>query len=221
MNRRKSILVVLISILCLIIFHNNIITLISNISSIFRKDNRLDLVTNTYKLRVDNLSREISEYESNSNLDISKDRSLILAKVSLRNIYDIYDYLVISTSSMVGDNKAVLNEKGLVGITDASSKENAKVRLLTGKNKVSVKINNTYGLLGNYDKKTKLFKMNNLSNYEKIKKGDVVTTSGLNEIPGNIYVGRVVKTKKEGFKEIVYVKSDVDFNDLNYLYVAN
>ena len=52
-----------------------------------------------------------------------------------------------------------------------------------------------------------------------IKKGDIVTTSGLSDIPEGIYVGKVERINKKGIKQVVYVKSLVDFDNLNYLYV--
>ena len=57
------------------------------------------------------------------------------------------------------------------------------------------------------------------NNYNQIKKGDIVTTSGLSDIPEGIYIGKVEKITKKGIKQVVYVKSQVDFDNLNYLYV--
>ena len=202
-----------------IIFHSSIINLIANINTLFNHDNRYIMLEKTYNDRIDNLKREISEYEKQSNLSISKDESLILSKVALRNIYDFYDYLIINTSRVVEPKKAVINENGLVGIVKSNEKTNAKVSLITGENKISVKVNQSYGLLGEYNKHTKLFKINNINNYNMIKKGDIVTTSGLSDIPEGIYVGKVEKINKKGIKQVVYVKSQVDFDNLNYLYV--
>ena len=202
-----------------IIFHSSIINLIANINTLFNNDNRYIMLEKTYNDRIDNLKREISEYEKQTNLSISKDESLILSKVALRNIYDFYDYLIINTSRVVEPKKAVINENGLVGIVKSNEKTNAKVSLITGENKISVKVNQSYGLLGEYNKHTKLFKINNINNYNMIKKGDIVTTSGLSDIPEGIYVGKVEKINKKGIKQVVYVKSQVDFDNLNYLYV--
>ena len=212
---------VIILIISFVIFHEPIIILFSNINTIFKEDNRVLLIEKGYEERLNNLKREISDYESNSNLEISKDKSLILSKLSFRDIYDFYDYLIINTSTKVSVGDAVINEKGLVGIIESNDLKSAKVSLITGKNKISVRVNNSYGLLGNYNKKDKVFIINNINNYEKINIGDVVTTSGLSNLPDNIYIGKVSKIKMKGIEQLVYVKSDINFDKLNYLYVLD
>ena len=221
MNKDKKIINIILLVFLFIMFHSNIINLIANINSIFNKNNKYELLKESYESRIDNLNREIAEYESNNNLEISKDKSLILSKVALRDIYNFYNYLIISTSYKTTVGNAVINENGLVGIIDDSSNKEARVSLITGKNKISVKVNNSYGLLGLYNKKSKLFKVNNITNYETINVGDIVTTSGLSDIPSDIYVGKVVKIENRGIEQEVYVKSDVNFDRLNYLYVLN
>ena len=210
---------IILIIFLFIIFHSPIINLIANINTLLNHDNRYTMLEKIYNERIDLLKKEISEYEKQTSLPISKDNGVILSKVALRNIYDFYDYLIINTTSIVEPKKAVINEDGLIGIIKSNEKTNAKVSLITGENKISVKVNNSFGLLGAYNKKTKLFKINNINNYEKINIGDVVTTSGLSDIPEGIYIGKVEKINKKGIKQIVYVKSLVDFDNLNYLYV--
>lgn len=221
MNKEKRVIYIVFTVFLFVMFHSNIINLIANINIIFNKNNKYELLKSSYETRVNNLNKEISEYESISNLDITKDKSLILSKVALRDIYKFYDYLIISTSFKTNVGDAVINEKGLIGTIDETSDKEARVSLLTGKNKVSVKVNNSFGLLGLYNKKTKYFKVNNITNYEEINIGDIVTTSGLSDIPKDIYIGKVVKINKKGIEQEVYVKSDIDFDNLNYLYVLN
>ena len=221
MNRHNKIIYILLFALMFLLFHSNIVYLVANINSLLNKNNKYELLKSSYETRIDNLNREISEYEKVSNLELSKDKSLILSKVALRDIYDFYDYLIISTSYKVNKGDAVISEKGLVGIVDDSSIKEARVKLLTGNNKISVKVNNSYGLLGLYNKRTKLFKISNITNYENINNGDIVKTSGLSNIPENIYIGKVVKINKKGIEQEIYVKSDIDFEYLNYLYVLN
>ena len=66
-----------------------------------------------------------------------------------------------------------------------------------------------------------MFLINNINNYEKINIGDTVTTSGLSNLPDNIYIGKVSEIKMKGIEQLVYVKSDVNFDNLNYLYVLD
>ena len=212
---------IIILIVCFVIFHEPIVILFSNINLLFKTDNRIALIEKGYEDRLNNLKKEISDYESNSNLEISKDKSLVLSKLSLRDIYDFYDYLIINTSTKVNVGDAVINEKGLVGIIESNDLKSAKVSLITGQNKISVKVNNSYGLLGNYDKRNKVFLISNINNYEKINIGDTVTTSGLSNLPDNIYIGKVSEIKMKGIEQLVYVKPDVNFDNLNYLYVLD
>lgn len=207
--------------LLFLIFHNSILFFAGNISSMFRYNNKSKLDIKALEYRVNNLKEEISKYERNSNLNISLDKSLVLAKVSLRDIYKFFNYLTINTSYHVGNKKAVINEDGLVGVTSNASLKSANVNLITGNNKISVKVNNSYGLLGEYNRKTKLFKITNISNMDNINKGDTIYTSGLDKIPGNIYVGFVSKVKYNEGNRIIYASSKVNFDELNYLYVLN
>ena len=217
----KKYIYLILTIFVFLLFHSNMVYFVSNINSLLNKDNKYELLKKAYDERIENLNKEISEYEKISNLEITKDKSLVLSKVALRDIYHFFDYLIISTSYKVEKGDVVINENGLIGIIDSSSIKEARVNLLTGNNKISVKVNNSYGLLGLYNKRTKLFKITNITNYETINEGDIVKTSGLSDIPEGIYVGKVVKIDRKGIEQEIYVKSDIDFENINYLYVLN
>ena len=208
--------------LLFIIFYEPMIIFYANVTTLFRENNKTILKEKTLKREINYLKKQIKEYElAQNNIQIAGDSSLILSKISLRNIYNFYDYLVISTSSTVKNKDEVINENGLVGFIYSHSKNTAKVKLLTGNNKISVKINDSYGLLGNYNSRTKLFMVKTIKNVENIKEGDIVVTSGLASESENLYIGKVKKVNKKGIEPIIYVKSDVDFNNLNYLFVRH
>jgi len=220
MKKTKGIYIVIAIILGFILFQNLFINLLANVTSLFRKNNETALIVNMYKEKINNLENTLSEYELGlNNLKIIPSSSNVLAKIALRNIYDFYDFLVVSTDYMVYEGNAVLNEDGLVGIVRDANKQTAKVDLLTGNVKVSVQIGTNYGILDSFDKKNKHFIVRFINNYETIDVGEEVITSGLNNLEKGIKVGKVKKTEKKGLEQIVYVESDVNFDDLNYLYV--
>lgn len=197
-------------------------TALGNTLSFFRENNRKVLYDVTLKRENEHLKQVISEYEkSMANLKIYEDHPHVLGKIAIRNIYDFYDFLIIAVDNKVENNSLVLNEHGLVGIVEDSNKTTAKVKLLTGKIKLSVKIGETFGMLDLYDKTNKEFIIHNIDNYKKIEIGTEVTTSGLQEIAADIPIGKVKRTEQKGVEQIVYVEPFVDFDSLNYLMVLS
>lgn len=222
MNKVKPYLGLIIGLIIFILLSNNIYILFANVFSLFRVDNRYELDKYMYEEKIENIEKQLLEYEQAYNSFTLYDSSTyILAKTSIRDIYDFYNYIIIVPSYKINKNSAVINEKGLVGIVKEINNNTAKVALLTSGEKISVKVGSSYGLLDGYDKKDKLLIVRNINNYENIEKDMVVTTSGLSKIDEGIDIGYVKKTELKGIERIVYVKSYVDFDDLNYLYVLN
>lgn len=195
----------------------------SNIFTILRKSNKDELERASYTIKIDSLEKALSEYErAYDNLKIYSSSSHVLAKIALRDIYDFYDTLVVSTDHPVKKGSAVINEDGLVGIVTDSTHSTAKISLITAKNtEISVKIGESYGLLDNYLNRDKLLVVHNINNYTEIKEGTSVFTSGLQKIEGEIKVGKVVKTEIVGVERLVYVEPSVNFDDLNYLMIID
>ena len=209
-------------VIAFILLHNNILILLSNISSIMRKDNSCTLDYRMQEMKIESLERQLYEYESSmNNLKIYNPTTYVKAKIALRDIYKFYSYIVITTDESVKKNSAVVNEFGLVGFVKETDGTSARVSLLTSGDKISVKISNSYGVLDGYDKKDKTLVVHNINNYENINIGDIVYTSGLTDIEGNIEIGKVEKIETVGVEKIIYIKSSVDFDELNYLYVLN
>lgn len=222
MHKIKPFLRVLLVLFVFIMLHNAFLTGVANIFSLLRQNNFDELTKKSYETKIESLEKTLLEYEkSQENLNIFDSTSHILSKIALRNIYDFYDYLTISTSSKVNDGAAVINENGLVGLVESANKTTAKVSLLTGKVNLSIKVGDAFGLLSGYDDKDNLLIVRNINNYKNVEQGNVVTTSGLQEVEGDIKIGTVEKIVKEGVEQIIYVKPYVDFNNLNYLMVIN
>ncbi len=221
MSKLKPIFTVVFILFIMIIFHNNIVLFLGNINSLFKEDNKLELIKYAYEKKIEDLEKTIYEYElEHDNIKLYDSKSYILGKIALRDIYDFYSTLVINTDSKVKKGNAVINENGFVGIVEEADKSTAKVKLLTDLT-LSVRIANSYGILDNYIEKDNLFVVHNIDNYKKIDIGDKVVTSGLTDVKEGIDVGEVVDIEKKGIEQVIYVKSEVDFDNLNYLYVMN
>lgn len=168
-----------------------------------------------------NLEEENEALKEMVEFKMSLTGEYIVTKLKGRDIYDFTDTFTIyggeDENIAVGD--AVYNSEGLIGTISKVNKNSATVKLITNKlSNISVKINDTYGIL-KYSK-GKLVVSNVTSNME-IKPGDLVYTSGLATIPGNIYIGSVLKSEVNslGIEQIIEVKPAVDFNDIYYVVV--
>ncbi len=220
MNKMRPALTVLLVLITFIILKDTIVHLLANTESFLRHDNRIELCETTYKAKIEELEKTIFEYERSTNsLKIYEGSSYILAKIALRDIYDIYDYVIVNTSSKVNEGDVVLNEHGLVGLVSETSKTTAKVSLLTGKQKISVKVGENYGILSEYDRATGEFLIHNIDNYKVVNVEDQVTTSGYQTIRGGIPIGKVTSVVTRGVEKVVRVKPYVDFDNLNYLMI--
>lgn len=220
MNRIRPLIGVFVVLITFILLNDALICGFANAFTFFRDDNRLELYENTYKNKIDSLEKTISEYEkSMKELRIYEGTSHVLAKSGIRNIYDIYDYVMINTTSKTSVGDVVLNEDGLVGFIEEANKTSAKVSLITNADKLSVKVGSNYGILSEYDKVAGEFIIHNIDNYKVVNEGDEVTTSGLQDIEPDLPIGVVTSVENKGVEKIVHVKPHVDFKNLNYLIV--
>ena len=163
-----------------------------------------------------NLKRKLEDYEKllkEYNLDRKKDfKCITMVKNRQPNLF--YEYVAIYNNQncelVRGD--IVLNENGLLGTVVKVFKNKAIVSLITNpKEKISIRVNNSFGTL--YAKHGKLY-INDIVNESNIKNGDIVYTSGLTSIPKDIYIGNVVNTNN---KNVIQVKEKANVLDNNYV----
>lgn len=140
----------------------------------------------------------------------------VVAKVIVRDMYSFYDEIILNVGSDDGVvmNSAVLNDEGLIGIVSRVDKTRCYVKLLSSNYNISIKVEDSYG---NYNNGI----VNMINKYDDISEGDIVYTSGLDDVIGGLYVGIVkdVKLDKDGLGkelEIEYVNN----KHLNYLYIV-
>ena len=192
------------------------------------KSNNYDLL----EAKKEELEFQLKEMQKILNLNNTLNKeSYLNATVINRNVGIWYDAITIDKGSKNGikvDMPVIVNE-GLIGKITKVSNFNSAVKLLTSDeitDKISVKIknNNDYilGLLVNYDLSNKVFIVEGIDQNTDIKEGSVVTTTGLGDyFPSGIIVGKVKQVRTDNFDlaKIVEVKSDVDFNKINYVTV--
>ena len=185
-------------------------------------DNTHDLTNALYD---EKLNYYKNEYENMKKmLTITyPDYSVIYSKVILRDIYAFNKEFTIGKGSRDGvqEQDVVVNEKGVVGIVKMANPNSSVVLLLTNPDiQLSVKINDSYGILTSVDEKiiVKNIKLN-----REIKEGDEVYTSGLTSVPGDILIGTVksIDTDSLELEYILNVESASYLEDISYVAVIH
>ena len=188
-------------------------------------DNNMDKVIES---KIAYLEKENNSLKEILNLK-KENEKYIPALVTNKNASIWFNKIDVISNDKVNKGDAVINQNGLVGFVSKVTNNVAEINLLTNineNNMPSVFIENTnkniLGMLSSYDSKKGLFKITNIVGKDEIKKKDkVVLNSYLNKDYKGIYVGEVidVETSNFGLTKTIFVKSDVDFNDLMYVVV--
>lgn len=180
----------------------------------------------------DALKQEITDLKDLMKIDKTLTEYEYLNATTInRNVGYWYNSITIDKGKKNGveNSMAVITSGGLVGQIEKTSNFNSTVKLITTtdiNNKISVAINSggtmVYGILKGYDDKEKVLLIEGVSSDIEIKEGDVVTTTGLTGVfPSGILVGKVASIETDQFDlaKIVKVKSDVDFDHINFVTV--
>ncbi len=215
----KKTIIIMFSIILLV---NPFRYFLGNINQFIKKPNQLKTVEKQL-LQEENkaLKKQIKFLADDSAINVPNYK-MQRTNIIFRPIATFYQEIIVMAGKKEGlkVNDAVLSEEGLVGFI-SYVKNNSRVQLLTSSQaKVSIKVDNSFGILQKYDPLTNLFLLSNINNQEKINIGSIVYTSGLNTIPGNVKVGYVDKIiEAQDIEKKVYIKSFVNFDKLNYLLV--
>ncbi len=159
--------------------------------------------------------KKIKDIEFQDNLDI------IVSRVKYRDVYEYSNTLTIfkGTKNNVNVGDAVLTNNGLVGIISKTYDYYSVVSLITNKkSNISVKINDAVGVLKMDEGKVVVTSINN---YKNINIGDEIYTSGLGNLPDNIYVGKVksVSLNDTEIEKVIEVDIKNRLDTLDYLFV--
>ena len=190
--------------------------------------------TELYYAQIEELQKEVAELKSTLDLNSTlSEYTYINATVVNRNIGYWYNTLTIDKGSKNGIKKgdAVITNSGLIGKIINVSNFSSTVKLLTTEeinNKISIKITNDdnkyYGLLVGYDIYNNVYQIEGITESNKIKEGDMVTTTGLTDyFPSGLLIGYVKNVVKDEYdlNSIIEVKPSVSFNDVSIVTILN
>ena len=190
--------------------------------------------TDIYYAQIKELQKENAELKSQLDLNSTlSEYTFVNATVISRNIGYWYNTLTIDKGKKnkvkLGD--AVITNEGLIGNISSVSNFSSTVKLLTSDeilNKISIKIEHDdeyyYGLLIGYDTNLNVYKIEGIVESNKIKEGDLVTTTGLTDyFPSGILIGKVSRVVMDEYdlNSIVQVTPSVNFNNISIVSVLN
>lgn len=185
---------------------------------------------NHYKIENDELKKQLEEMKELLNInDTLADYTELNAVVINRDLGYWYDTITINKGEHDGVTigmPAVVGE-GLIGKVISTTTFNSTIRLITATDvvdKISVKIQNgnkyVYGILSSYDSETKTHIIEGISQTEEIENGAIVTTTGMGDIfPAGVMIGKITGVRTDTFdlSNVLEMKSEVDFDNINYV----
>lgn len=183
-----------------------------------------NLDTKNIELNYDKyLKDELDNIKKINNIEFNDDLDLQVSRVKYRNVYEYSDTLTIykGFKNNVFVNDVVLNNDGLIGIVTKTYDYYSIVTLITNKNSnISVKINDAIGILKTINN---TLVVTNINNYEKVNIDDEIYTSGLGNLPDNIYIGKVksINLNNTEIEKVVEVNINDRLEKLDYLFIRS
>ena len=183
-----------------------------------------NLDTKNIELNYDKyLKDELDNIKKINNIEFNDDLDLQVSRVKYRNVYEYSDTLTIykGFKNSVFVNDVVLNNDGLIGIVTKTYDYYSIVTLITNKNSnISVKINDAIGILKTINN---TLVVTNINNYEKVNVDDEIYTSGLGNLPDNIYIGKVksINLNNTEIEKVVEVNINDRLEKLDYLFLRS
>ena len=183
-----------------------------------------NLDTKNIELNYDKyLKDELDNIKKINNIEFNDDLDLQVSRVKYRNVYEHSDTLTIykGFKNNVFVNDVVLNNDGLIGIVTKTYDYYSIVTLITNKNSnISVKINDAIGILKTINN---TLVVTNINNYEKVNVDDEIYTSGLGNLPDNIYIGKVksINLNNTEIEKVVEVNINDRLEKLDYLFIRS
>ena len=212
---------VVILLLLMILFRDNVLIIFNNVYNLFRKQNdykEAEILVLEEKVKyLENEYNELNNFKKS--LSLYANYNYLVTRVIFRENYFYNAKLILEGGSddKIKSGMAVINENGLVGIIGDVYKNTCELILLSNVKNLSVNINGTYGKLIYEDN---LFKIKDISRDANINLNDEVYTSTLGNIKEQIYIGKVDSFKDKTIEKEIVIESDVDFLNLNYLLIV-
>ena len=182
-----------------------------------------NLDTKNIELNYDKYLKDELDNMKINNIEFNDDLDLQVSRVKYRNVYEYSDTLTIykGFKNNVFVNDVVLNNDGLIGIVTKAYDYYSIVTLITNKNSnISVKINDAIGILKTINN---TLVVTNINNYEKVNVDDEIYTSGLGNLPDNIYIGKVksINLNNTEIEKVVEVNINDRLEKLDYLFIRS
>lgn len=148
------------------------------------------------------------------------------AKIINNNYSNAFNYLTIDKGSNDGLNKemAVVNGKGVIGITDYSSSSYSRVQSILNKNsKLNARLKNSryFGSLKWDGLNFNIVQLTDIPRHAPVKIGDTIETDGKSTIfPEGILIGSVCKINRDNtLGNVIEVKLFNDMSNIGPVYV--
>jgi len=148
------------------------------------------------------------------------------AKIIHNNYSSKFNFLTINKGETQGVKRemAVINSRGIIGLTDNTSNNYARVQSILNKNStINARLKNSdyFGTLGWNGKNYNIVQLSDIARQAPLKIGDTIETGGMSTIfPEGILIGTISKINKGNSADN---KVDVilfnDMSNLGYVYV--
>jgi rod shape-determining protein MreC len=149
------------------------------------------------------------------------------AKIIKNDYSNAFNFITVNKGKKQGILKemAVINSKGIIGITDNVSKNYATVQSILSKNsKINARIKNSnqFGSLEWNGKDYNIVQLMDIPKQESLKIGDTIETGGKSTIfPEGILIGTVLKMNQGNTADNkIDVKLFNDMSNLGYVYIV-
>lgn len=139
----------------------------------------------------------------------------------------VYNYLTINRGEKDGvtSEMAVINNRGIIGVTDAASNSYARVRSIINRNteiNVRLKKSSYYGTLNWDGKDYKTVQLVDIPRQAVLTIGDTIITSGRSTIfPEGILIGTISNTDNRKTANTIDIKLFNDMRNVHNIYVIN
>lgn len=219
-NLFKNGLIVIIFIFTLI-FKGYIYNIVGNLENIFVKDNSYEIENKILIAENKNLKLELNRYQE-LKLEKYLNYNYKITKLLINNVEDILDkgIILLGEKDNIKENMIVVSNEGLIGIVHKTYKDYSVINFITGKQNISVKINDTLGIIDSYNIKDQTFLINKIDNYANININDNVYTSAYSIYPEDIYLGKVIAIHNDSYNVEKYITIKSDINLYNTFYVG-
>lgn len=148
------------------------------------------------------------------------------AKIYSNNYHNLNNFILINKGIDQGVNKemAVVNSKGIIGITEDVSANYSRVQsILNSNSKINAKLKNSFhfGTLIWNGQDYNVVQLEDIPRQANIKVGDTIITGGKSTIfPEGILIGTIQKINSQNSKNSIDIKLFNDMSNIGYVYVV-